>query len=141
MRGQVRRDADRAHGLVRLHLGREVEDPLAGRALAALERVRVVVGGLRQAGGERAAAAVATGHLAVLVAALARRVDALQLAGLLQHQLYPVGALVVHAAPAHLLREVVDHGPRHARQIAQVTMLPLRLHTHRLGLIDLFSHN
>lgn len=70
---------------------------------------------------------------AVLVGALAARMQPLHLPGRVQHHLDAVGALVVDAAAAHGLREVIDHGPGHAGQIAEVAVLPLRLQRHLVG--------
>lgn len=64
-------------------------------------------------------AAAAAGGAAVLEAA----VGPLELARRLDHELDAIGAFVVDAAPAHGLREVPDHGPGHAGQVAQVARL------------------
>lgn len=54
-------------------------------------------------------------------------VGALHVPGALEDHLDAVGALIVDAAAAHRLGELVQHGPRHPRQVAQVAVLPLRL--------------
>lgn len=71
--------------------------------------------------------------LRLLAAALLEAVRALHLARRVEHDLDAVGALVVDAAAAHGLREVVQHRPRHARQVAQVAVLPLGLLHHGHG--------
>lgn len=71
--------------------------------------------------------------------ALLEAVRALHLARSVQHQLDAVRPLVVDAAPAHGLREVVQHGPRHARQVAQIAVLPLGLLHYRHGGYRLLS--
>lgn len=65
-------------------------------------------------------------------AALLEAVRALQLARRVQHDLDAVRALVVDAAAAHRLRELVQHRPRHAGQVAQVAVLPF-LHDRHLA--------
>lgn len=57
-------------------------------------------------------------------------VDSLHLPGSIQNQLDTVRALIVDTTPANGLRKVVDHGPRHPRQIAQITVLAFRLNRH-----------
>lgn len=47
----------------------------------------------------------------------------LQLACCLDHEFYAVGAFVIDATTAHGFGEVPDHGPGHARQVAQVARL------------------
>lgn len=54
-------------------------------------------------------------------------VNSLHLSGCIQNQLDTVRALIVDTTPADRFRKVVDHGPRHPRQIAQVTVLTFRL--------------
>lgn len=65
----------------------------------------------------------------------------LQLLRRLQHQVDAVGALVIHAAAAHRLREVHDHRPRHPGQVAQITLRPFAHHLageeRRVGLEEL----
>lgn len=53
-----------------------------------------------------------------------------QLPGTVEHYLDAIRALVVDASSAHCLRELVQHRPRHARQVAQVAVLPLLHHRH-----------
>lgn len=82
-----------------------------------------------------AAFAAGTGSAGAAAAATAATaagtgVDSLHLPGSIQNQLDTVRAFVVDATAAHGLRKVVDHGPRHPRQIAQVTVLTLRLNGH-----------
>lgn len=55
--------------------------------------------------------------------AVLEAVRPLQVSGRLDDELDAIGAFVVDAAPAHRLREVPDHGPWHAGQVAQVTRL------------------
>lgn len=55
------------------------------------------------------------------------------LSGRFDDQLDAVGALVVDATAAHGLGEIVQHGPRHAGQVAQVTVLSLT-HLHGANL-------
>lgn len=75
--------------------------------------------------GSAGAAAAATA-----VTAAGTGMNPLHLPGSIQNQLDTVSALVVDTTAAHGLRKVVDHGPRHPRQIAQVTVLTLRLNGH-----------
>lgn len=64
-------------------------------------------------------------------------VNPLHLSGCIQNQLDTVGALVVDTTAADGLRKIVDHGPRHPRQIAQVTVLTLRLNRHCDKMVNL----
>lgn len=52
----------------------------------------------------------------------------LQLLGRLEDEVDAVGALVIHAAAAHRLREVHDHRPWHPGQVAQIALRPLAHH-------------
>lgn len=64
---------------------------------------------------------------------LLEAVRPLHLTRRLQDQLDAVGTLVVDTAAADHLGEVVQHGPRHARQVAQVAVLTLtQLHNRHL---------
>lgn len=69
-------------------------------------------------------------YLAIFVATLAGGMDTFHLARCVQDELDAIGTLVIDTATANLLGEIVNHGPWHSRQIAEVAMLPFRLDTH-----------
>lgn len=75
-------------------------------------------------------ATTATTGTTTATAAGGTRVDALHLTCRIQYQLYPVRALIVDAPAAHGFGKIMDHCPRHARQVAQVAVLPFRLYRH-----------
>ena len=54
-----------------------------------------------------------------------KAVRSFHVSGCLEYQVDPVRTLIVHTAPTHWLGEVVKHGPRCARQVTQVAVLPL----------------
>lgn len=56
------------------------------------------------------------------VAVEGEAVNALQLSGVLEDGIDPIGAFVVDATAAYRLREIVDHRPRPTRQVAQVAV-------------------
>lgn len=71
--------------------------------------------------------------LRLLCATLLEAVSALHLPSGVEHELDPIGAFIVDAPAAHRFREVVQHRPRRARQVAQIAVLPLGLLHHGHG--------
>lgn len=129
----------------RVRGARQVHGPvLLRRVVAAVRRQRAqLAAAVRQLArptlarpvrlGARRAARAHLGHgeaRAALVRRGSGRADgaALHLPRRLDDELDAVGALVVHAAAAHRLAEVLQHGPRRARQVAQVAVLALARH-------------
>lgn len=118
-------------------LGREIDE---GRLAVGAGAHRVVMVGLWDrpmwhfsvfvaafAAGTGSAGATAAAGAAT---AAGTGVNPFHLPGSIQNQLDTVRTLVVDTSATNGLRKVVDHGPRHARQIAQVTVLTLRLYGH-----------
>ena len=73
----------------------------------------------------RSPTATAAAAAAVVATTVLEVMHAPQLPPGIDGQLDTVGTLVVHAAAAHWLAEVLQHRPRRARQVAQVALLPV----------------